>query len=125
MLSAEVLAAVQLIVYAGGTLILIVFGVMLTSKNPKLTLRVKTWEKFVGVGLSILLFAMLFLARVNSKMPPQRVGSTDELAKEQVRKIGINFLTQNLIIFELAAVLLLAVMIGAAFMARRRAGIDD
>ena len=34
MLDAEFLAAVQLIVYAGGTLILIIFGVMLTSKNP-------------------------------------------------------------------------------------------
>src|SRR6059058_2648568 len=34
LLAAEFLAAVQLVVYAGGTLILIVFGVMLTSKSP-------------------------------------------------------------------------------------------
>src|SRR5437588_12946226 len=34
LLSAEFLAAVQLVVYAGGTLILIIFGVMLTSKSP-------------------------------------------------------------------------------------------
>src|SRR5215212_12263768 len=34
LLNAEFLAAVQLVVYAGGTLILIVFGVMLTSKSP-------------------------------------------------------------------------------------------
>ena len=55
MLNAEFLAAVQLIVYAGGTLILIVFGVMLTSKNPFLQLRVKGWERVIGglVGLLI------------------------------------------------------------------------
>src|SRR5215203_2625398 len=34
LLNAEFLAAVQLVVYAGGTLLLIVFGVMLTSKAP-------------------------------------------------------------------------------------------
>src|SRR3954467_136695 len=34
LLNAEFLAAVQLVVYAGGTLILIIFGVMLTSKSP-------------------------------------------------------------------------------------------
>src|SRR5258705_9094130 len=34
LLSAEFLAAVQLVVYAGGTLILVIFGVMLTSKSP-------------------------------------------------------------------------------------------
>src|SRR4051812_47936968 len=34
LLNAEFLAAVQLVVYAGGTLILIVFGVMLTNKSP-------------------------------------------------------------------------------------------
>ena len=34
MLNAEFLAAIQLIIYAGGTLILIVFAVMLTGKNP-------------------------------------------------------------------------------------------
>src|SRR5438046_4865998 len=34
LLSAEFLAAVQLVVYAGGTLILIIFVVMLTSTSP-------------------------------------------------------------------------------------------
>src|SRR5436305_6963673 len=34
LLNAEFLAAVQIVVYAGGTLILIIFGVMLTSKSP-------------------------------------------------------------------------------------------
>ena len=35
LLHAEFLAAVQLVVYVGGTLILIIFGVMLTSKSPQ------------------------------------------------------------------------------------------
>src|SRR6185295_4736556 len=34
LLDANLLAAIQLIVYAGGTLVLIIFGIMLTSKSP-------------------------------------------------------------------------------------------
>src|SRR4051812_42157547 len=44
LLHAEFLAAVQLVVYVGGTLILIVFGVMLTSKSPTTTYAPKRAE---------------------------------------------------------------------------------
>ena len=53
MLGAEFLAAIQLIVYAGGTLILIIFGVMLTSKNPFMQLKAALWERFVGVIIAL------------------------------------------------------------------------
>src|SRR5882762_10806562 len=51
LLHAEFLAAVQLVVYAGGTLILIIFGVMLTSKSPFSKFEPKPGE--VAVALSI------------------------------------------------------------------------
>ena len=52
LLSAEFLAAVQLVVYAGGTLILIVFGVMLTSKSPFSRFEPKLVEIVIGAGRS-------------------------------------------------------------------------
>src|SRR3954451_7936449 len=51
LLNAEFLAAVQLVVYAGGTLILIIFGVMLTSKSPFMKFEPKLGE--IVIALSI------------------------------------------------------------------------
>src|SRR3954470_11239307 len=60
LLSAEFLAAVQLVVYAGGTLILIIFGVMLTSKSPFSRFEPKLAEIIVALSLgSILLVALI------------------------------------------------------------------
>lgn len=120
MLAAEFLAAVQLIVYAGGTLILIVFGVMLTSKNPFLQFRVKLWERMVALALALTICGFLIFALVNTPL-----GGNGPLAPEagyeQVQEIGKSLLSTYLVPFEVAAVLLLVVMIGAAYMARRRA----
>jgi NADH:ubiquinone oxidoreductase subunit 6 (subunit J) len=69
MMEAELLAAVQLIVYAGGTLILIVFGVMLTGKSPFFKLDVKPWELGVGLMVGVVIAGMLVLALVNTTWP--------------------------------------------------------
>lgn len=119
MLSAEFLAAIQLIVYAGGTLILIVFGVMLTSKNPFMQLKAQLWERGLGALLGGALAALLLLALVNSSVHQAPVATV--ATQHQVESIGKALLTDYLVPFEVAAVLLLIVMIGAAFMARKRA----
>src|SRR3954463_14221362 len=60
LLNAEFLAAVQLVVYAGGTLILIVFGVMLTNKSPFSHFEAKLGEVITALSLgAILLFALI------------------------------------------------------------------
>src|SRR3954470_1940373 len=59
LLSAEFLAAVQLVVYAGGTLILIVFGVMLTSKSPFSRFQPKPGEIVVSLGIGAVLMVLL------------------------------------------------------------------
>src|SRR5215213_3003607 len=59
LLSAEFLAAVQLVVYAGGTLILIIFGVMLTSKSPFSKFQPKPGEIVVALAIGGVLFVSL------------------------------------------------------------------
>src|SRR3954469_4440794 len=59
LLSAEFLAAVQLVVYAGGTLILIVFGVMLTSKSPFSRFAPKPGEIVISLGIGAVLMVSL------------------------------------------------------------------
>lgn len=123
MMYAEFLAAVQLIVYAGGTLILIIFAVMLTSRNPFVNLRPRLWEQMVGVLVAVIALALLVFALVRSSIEtitPMAPDPAAGYAESPVATYGRLLLTDYLVPFETAAVLLLVVMIGAAYMARRR-----
>ncbi len=118
LLAAELLAAVQLIVYAGGTLILIVFGIMLTSRNPFLQLRPSSWELALGVTVGLVFACLIALAAFASPLPS--AGPDPVVGYDRVETIGKGLLSLYLAPFEVAAVLLLVVMIGAAYIARRR-----
>src|SRR5687767_1408466 len=82
LLGAEFLAAVQLVVYAGGTLILIVFGVMLTSKSPFSRFEPKAVEIVVAVAIAAVLLVALVLA-VTSVHFPQRDTAADAAVEAQ------------------------------------------
>src|SRR5436853_2976515 len=69
LLSAEFLAAVQLVVYAGGTLILIIFGVMLTSKSPFSRYEPKLVEVIVATVIAAVLLIALILAVRSTVFP--------------------------------------------------------
>src|SRR5215213_4014568 len=69
LLHAEFLAAVQLVVYAGGTLILIIFGVMLTSKSPFSRFDAKPGEIVVAMSVGAVLFVALIIGISNFPFP--------------------------------------------------------
>ena len=118
MLNAEILAAIQLIVYAGGTLILIIFGVMLTSKNPFMQLKSSGWETAVAIGIALVMGGLLTWAMVNTNL--EDGGKPAPAGYSEVATIGRGLLSKYLVPFEVAGVLLLVVLIGAAYMARKR-----
>ncbi|MCX5662573.1 MAG: NADH-quinone oxidoreductase subunit J [Planctomycetota bacterium] len=119
MLNAEFLAAIQLIVYAGGTLILIVFGVMLTSKNPFMQLVTSPLERALGLFIAASVAVMAMVALLNSPVPGGAAAPAAPAGHDHVARIGRALLSDYLVPFELAAVLLLVVMVAAAYMARR------
>ncbi|MBI5762195.1 MAG: NADH-quinone oxidoreductase subunit J [Planctomycetes bacterium] len=114
LLNANLLAAIQLIVYAGGTLILIVFGVMLTSKSPWVVFDPTRGQVVGAVIVSILLATGLCMLLVGNEWP----AGTAMTASPHVKDVGTMLLTDYLVPFEAASVLLLVVMIGAAYLAR-------
>jgi NADH:ubiquinone oxidoreductase subunit 6 (subunit J) len=119
LLNAEFLAAVQLVVYAGGTLILIVFGVMLTSKSPFSRFEPKLPEVIVAISIGVILLTALVLAIVHTPFPK----SAPDISAENgypIGPLGQALLGDYLVPFELASVLLLVVMIGAAYLAKAR-----
>lgn len=120
LMAANLLAAVQLIVYAGGILILIVFGVMLTARNPYMRTQPKRGEVVMACLAGVILFGALVGVSMAGPWPvlagAPEAGSAATAAS--VREFGNALLTQYLIPFEAASALLLSVLIGAAYLAR-------
>jgi NADH-quinone oxidoreductase subunit J len=125
-LAAEFLAAIQLIVYAGGTLILIIFGVMLTSKSPFSRLSAKPGEIAVAIAIGSVLLAALVMgihAAGSSGDAANGAFAGQAVEAEQrypMTRLGQVLLGDYLIPFEIVSVLLLVVMIGAAYLAKAR-----
>jgi len=115
MLAATFLGAIQLIVYAGGTLVLLIFGVMLTSKSP--------WVKFEAGAAETALAGVICTALAVSLC--LIVSRTTWHAAEAIvpgpaiTMIGEQLITKYLVPFEVAGVLLFIVMVGAAYLARQ------
>jgi NADH-quinone oxidoreductase subunit J len=77
LLGADFVGSTQLLVYVGGTLVLVVFGVMLTAQGPFINLRVSAIEWALSAGVGLVLFGVLAVAVWPSK-PPAFV--TEEIA---------------------------------------------
>jgi NADH-quinone oxidoreductase subunit J len=62
LLGADFVGATQLLVYVGGTLVLVVFGVMLTARGPFVNLRIGAIEWALCAGVGLVLFGVLGVA---------------------------------------------------------------
>src|SRR6476659_5053006 len=62
LIGADLVGAVQLLVYVGGTLILVIFGVMLTAQGPFISMRTSSAEWAVSAATGIALLALLVLS---------------------------------------------------------------
>jgi len=115
LLGADFLAIVQIMVYVGGILILILFGVMLTNKITDVDIRTGTVHLLpaaIGVGI-------LFGALTSVMVWTDWKTSPAEIPVTTTYSIGRELLTNYVLIFELLGLLLLVVLIGAASIARR------
>src|SRR5271167_1575899 len=65
LLGADFVGATQLIVYVGGTLVLVVFGVMLTAQGPFISLRTSAAEWAMSIVVGLLLFGVLAVTVAN------------------------------------------------------------
>ncbi|WP_437926477.1 NADH-quinone oxidoreductase subunit J [Sorangium sp. So ce291] len=113
-LSADFLAATQVLVYVGGTLILILFAVMLTSRIQDM--KVSNPRGGLAVPFVLVTAVLLVLGRVATRTPWPAEARP---AMPSTAKLGHAFLGEYLLPFELGSVVLLAAMIGAVVLARR------
>src|SRR5579871_388441 len=59
LLGADFVGATQLLVYVGGTLVLVVFGVMLTAQSPFINMRISAAEWAIAASVGLVLYAVL------------------------------------------------------------------
>ncbi len=147
LLGSDFVAATQLIVYIGGILVLVVFGVMLTAQGPFVTMRVGPAEWAIAMVVGLLLFSVLVVGilgtnwTVVAEEPPRDpqtstssavlgeafLGLTDATPRANVTGLPKNLVNiparkqiAYLLPFEIVSVHLLVVLIGAAYLARAK-----
>ena len=138
---AEFIGAMQLMIYVGGTLVLLIFGVMLTAQAPFLSLRTRSGEWIVsliaGAGLLLLLLATAFgvrqwgTPRSGGELPVAEAQTATAvgagLAGVRVDRLNapqdeagwrVNSFSGYLLPFVIISVHLLVVLVGATYLAR-------
>ena len=114
-LYADFIAATQVIIYVGGILVLIIFGVMLTNNIADPKLSNKSQHQLIGGVLSFALLIMLGNIVFDTNWYVN-----DLITKEStVNDIGVMLLSKYLLPFEIVSILLLAALIGAAMLSRK------
>jgi NADH-quinone oxidoreductase subunit J len=116
LLGADFIGVVQVIVYIGGILVLIIFGVMMTQRGKLLPLSIQLPGKVFGAVLTGIILATLLLAATRSLWP---VAASIGEPQPTSAAIGDLLLGKYLIPFEVASVLLLAALVGAVLIVRR------
>lgn len=139
--NADFVGATQLLIYVGGTLVLLVFGVMLTASGPYLRIATSPGETVLGglVGLMFLFVVFACVSNVEWRPPvsvTESAPGTPDVAGNTLRPLGLSFLglrtdrdltadkdqvsSGYLLPFEIVSVHLLVVLIGAAYLARAK-----
>ena len=118
-LAAPFIAAVQVIVYAGAIMVLVVFVIMLLNveEEERLPLRLRSLVP-IAVGLAAILFAeaafIIFFVQASPLTPTRNISDVGLTAS-----IGAGLFTTYLLPFEITSILLLMAIVGAITLARR------
>ena len=111
---ADFIAGVQLLVYVGGILVLIIFGIMLTNRISSVRISHKSVQQ--GVGGAVIIWLFIFLSIVILKTPWLNQAAMEPASS--VARVGKLLLMKYLLPFEVISVLLLGALIGAATLSR-------
>jgi NADH-quinone oxidoreductase subunit J len=152
LLRADLVGATQLLVYVGGTVVLLIFGIMLTASGPFVRSRTSasSGELVVAGGVGILLFSMIYstvyiadwsrvvTTRGMAAVPSGR-GFNPADEGNTARPIGMKLIGVSLsdlgskqpglgtgyfLPFEIVSIHLLVVLVGAAYLARAKRRVE-
>jgi len=121
LLHSPFIAIIQVIVYAGAIVMLIVFVIMLLDLETELRSKVKiVYSKVIGGGLAVVFLLGLLYVAV-AKSPVGQTGSyTGDKMVNNVKTVGEALFTTYVFPFEIVAILLTVAIIGAVILSKKR-----
>ena len=121
LLYSQFIAIIQVVVYAGAIVMLIIFVIMLLDLEQELRSGLKLFYSKVIGGLLMVLFLFGIIYSVVWKSPTGKVGPyTPDKVSANVKAVGEMLFTQYLFPFEIVSVLLVAAIVGAVILSKRR-----
>ncbi|HXG37402.1 MAG TPA: NADH-quinone oxidoreductase subunit J [Bacteroidota bacterium] len=120
-LNAQFIAVIQILVYAGAIMVLFVFVIMLLNLGDEQRLAEKiSLRKIFAAGLSaaLLMEVIYIVGFVDLGMPPGDLHRGVEIGT--VENIGKELFTTYLFPFEVTSILLLAAIVGAVVLAKKK-----
>jgi NADH:ubiquinone oxidoreductase subunit 6 (subunit J) len=114
LLDAAFLFGAQLLLYAGGVVTLVVFAIMLTERlvGDRITQTIRHPWSGAAFAAAVFVGSLVFVGQAT--LPPAR----PPLGADLTRALGEAALTRYALAFELLAVLLVAALLGALYLAR-------
>ena len=137
---ADFVGAMQLMIYVGGTLVLLIFGVMLTAQGPFISMKTPAgqWVLAALAGGGLLYMLLLTAFDVKQWKAPTRAEAESIDAPKTATRIGMDLvgvrtdklqqpdevlqagMSSYLLPFEIISIHLLVVLVGAAYLARTK-----
>jgi NADH-quinone oxidoreductase subunit J len=116
LLSAEFVAAVQVLIYCGGVVVLLLFAIVLTERIKGKGIRQVNKQVFLSLLSVILLFLIISSVIVKTNFPVSKM----QIVADSTSRIGEILLKNYILPFELASVLILVGIIGAIIFIKER-----
>jgi len=121
LLYSQFIAIIQVVVYAGAIVMLIIFVIMLLDLEQELRSGLRLFYSKVIGGLLMVLFLFGIIYSVVAKSPTGKVGPyTPDKVSANVKAVGEMLFTQYLFPFEIVSVLLVAAIVGAVVLSKKR-----
>lgn len=122
---ADFVAITQILVYIGGILVLIIFGIMLTHRISGQPVVTQVHNHLLGIFIGLSLFGVLAYGILQANINQLHwietaIASGNVIQESTVQQLGVMLMSRYIFPFELAALLLLVALIGAAFIAKGR-----
>jgi NADH-quinone oxidoreductase subunit J len=117
-LAAPFIAAVQILIYAGAIMVLVVFVIMLLNLDEDKVINRLRYLYAVGGGLGLILLAQTFFIFYAATKAPNQAVNTDETVGKTM-SIGTAMYTEYLLPVEIVGVLLLMAIIGGVILVRK------
>ena len=119
-LGAQFLAVVQVAVYAGAIMVLVVFVIMLLNLRGEIYSITGNWKTVVGIlavaGILAQIIGVILMA--SDKLPKELHAKAAELGT--VESVGMTLYTSYAFPFEMASIVLITAAVGAIVLAKKR-----